>query len=260
MASHAWRSSRSHFRVAQGGRRPAAPATDPRRGARCSIQRSALGHPASRHDTSAAALAALVALADRRPGVAGAADFTPRRRPSRRRSPRRRAATRVHLASGSYGCGAAVSKLRWSRWRQSGATPTMSGGNFGSSVRNITIRWRDVHRGGGGHRRGRLAVEPGLRGDTWGNVGALRVTRGALSIVRRRGRARSAGNGSPGHELEPFGSGGCSDGIQDSSNGTEIGPKTSSTASAGLLPRARRCDPALRVDDIYIHGNYFHDN
>ena len=51
-----------------------------------------------------------------------------------------------------------------------GASPTMSGGNFGSGVRNITIR--------GVTFTGPVEVSPGstplnlvFDGDTWGNVG-----------------------------------------------------------------------------------------
>jgi hypothetical protein len=162
----------------------------------------------------------------------------------------------VYLASGSYGSwsgGAKASMVTVAA--EPGASPTMSGGNFGSGVRNITIR--------GVTFTGPVEVAPpsawmGLvfDGDTWGNVGHA-AHEGRLSIV---GGGLASGSGVQ-VKNSTFGPGGCSDGIQDSSRGTEIGP---GNEFKGIVQGncAEHADAIQPYDSnyTYIHDNYMHDN
>jgi hypothetical protein len=162
----------------------------------------------------------------------------------------------VFMASGSYGSwsgGAKASMVTVAA--EPGATPTMSGGNFGSSVRNITIR--------GVTFTGPVEVAPGstvmglvFDGDTWGNVGHA-AHEGRLSIV---GGGAASGNGVQ-VKNSTFGPGGCSDGIQDSSNGTQIGPgnEIKGIVQGGCTEHADAIQP-YASNNIWIHDNYMHDN
>ena len=162
----------------------------------------------------------------------------------------------VYLASGSYGSwsGGAKSSMVVVA-ADAGASPSMSGGNFGSGVRNITIR--------GVTFTGPVEVSPGstplnlvFDGDTWGNVGHA-AHEGRLSIV---GGGSSSGNGVQ-VKNSTFGPGGCSDGIQDSSSGTEIGPgnEFKGIVQGGCSEHADAIQP-YASNYVYIHDNYLHDN
>ena len=138
-----------------------------------------------------AALAALVALLMVVPGVAGAADLHATPSTFASMFSQAQGGDTVYLASGSYGSwnGGAKSSMVVVA-ADSGASPTMSGGSFGSGVRNITIR--------GVTFTGPVEVAPGsaplnlvFDGDTWGNVGHA-AHEGRLSIV---GGGSSSGNG-----------------------------------------------------------------
>ena len=87
------------------------------------------------------ALAVLVALVMAAPGIAGAADFHATPSTFASMFSQAQGGDTVYLASGSYGSwnGGAKSSMVVVA-ADSGASPTMAGGNFGSSVRNITIR------------------------------------------------------------------------------------------------------------------------
>jgi hypothetical protein len=162
----------------------------------------------------------------------------------------------VYLASGSYGSwsgGAKSSMVTVAA--EPGATPTMGGGNFGAGVRNITIR--------GVTFTGPVEVAPGstalnlvFDGDTWGNVGHA-AHEGRLSIV---GGGSPSGNGVQ-VKNSTFGPGGCSDGIQDSSTGTEIGPgnEFKGILQGSCSEHADAIQP-YGSDYVYIHDNYLHDN
>jgi PKD domain-containing protein/Big-like domain-containing protein len=162
----------------------------------------------------------------------------------------------VFLASGSYGTFNGGSKASMvTVAAEPGATPTMSGGNFNSSVRNITIR--------GVTFTGAVEVAPGstvmgliFDGDTWGNVGHA-AHEGRLSII---GGGLASGNGVQ-VKNSTFGPGGCSDGIQDSSRGTEIGPNNEfkGIVQGGCSEHADAIQP-YASNNVYIHDNYMHDN
>src|SRR3954452_3272576 len=167
---------------------------------------------------------------------------------------------RVLLASGSYGnCGRAAKPAPGVTIApEPGASPTFSGGTFGSSVRNITIQ--------GVTYTGPVDVEPGstplnltFDGDTWGNVGQG-AHEGRLSIVGGGSNAIA----SNGVEVEnsTFGPGGCSDGIQDSSKGTEIGPNNEFKSITQSCSASEAHVDSIQVyasNYVWIHDNYIHD-
>ena len=205
-----------------------------------------------------AALAVLVALLIVVPGVAGAAEFHATPSTFASMFSQAQGGDTVYLASGSYGSwnGGAKSSMVVVA-ADSGASPTMSGGNFGSSVRNITIR--------GVTFTGPVEVSPGstplnlvFDGDTWGNVGHS-IHEGRLSIVG--GGASAIGGNGVQVRNSSFGPGGCSDGIQDSSNGTEIGPNNEfkGIVQGSCSEHADAIQP-YASNYIYIHDNNFHDN
>jgi hypothetical protein len=110
---------------------------------------------------------------------------------------------------------------------------------------------------------GPVEVSPGstplnlvFDGDTWGNVGHA-AHEGRLSIV---GGGSSSGNGVQ-VKNSIFGPGGCSDGIQDSSSGTEIGPNNEfkGIVQGGCSEHVDAIQP-YASNYIYIHDNNFHDN
>ena len=156
---------------------------------------------------------------------------------------------RVLLASGNYGNwgGGAKPAPGVTIAPEPGAAPTFSGGTFGSSVRNITVQ--------GITYTGPVDVEPGstplnliFDGDTWGNVGQG-AHEGRLSIAG--GGSNAIGSNGVQVKNSTFGPGGCSDGIQDSSKGTEIGPGNefkNITQSCSASIGARRLDPGLRLE------------
>lgn len=165
---------------------------------------------------------------------------------------------RVLLASGSYGTwgGGAKPAPGVTIAPESGASPTFSGGTFGSSVRNITVQ--------GITYTGPVTVTPpsgatmGLvfDGDTWGNVGTG-GGEGRLSIVRG---GLASGSGVQ-IKNSTFGPGGCSDGIQDLSNGTEIGPGNEFRGIVqGNCSQHADAIQVYGADNTYIHDNYLHDN
>ena len=203
-------------------------------------------------------LATLVAALVVVPGVAGAADFHATPSTFASMFSQAQGGDTVYLASGSYGSwsGGAKSSMVVVA-ADSGASPTMSGGNFGSGVRNITIR--------GVTFTGPVEVAPGstalnlvFDGDTWGNVGHA-AHEGRLSIVGG-GSSAIGGNGVQ-VKNSTFGPGGCSDGIQDSSSGTEIGPNNEfkGIVQGSCSEHADAIQP-YASNYIYIHDNYLHDN
>ena len=209
----------------------------------------------ARRILSSLVVAALAALL---PGVASAADFHATPSTFASMFSQAQGGDTVYLASGSYGSwnGGAKSSMVVVA-ADSGASPTMSGGNFGSSVRNITIR--------GVTFTGPVEVAPGstplnlvFDGDTWGNVGHA-AHEGRLSIVGG-GSSAIGGNGVQ-VKNSTFGPGGCSDGIQDSSNGTEIGPNNEfkGIVQGSCSEHADAIQP-YASNYIYIHDNYLHDN
>ncbi|MGZ6587943.1 MAG: Ig-like domain-containing protein [Solirubrobacteraceae bacterium] len=204
------------------------------------------------------ALATLVATLVVVPGVAGAAEFHATPSTFASMFSQAQGGDTVFLASGSYGSwnGGAKSGMVVVA-AEPGASPSMAGGDFGSSVRNITIR--------GVTFTGPVEVAPGstplnlvFDGDTWGNVGHA-AHEGRLSIVGG-GSSAIGGNGVQ-VKNSTFGPGGCSDGIQDSSNGTEIGPNNEfkGILQGNCAEHADAIQP-YASNYIYIHDNYLHDN
>jgi hypothetical protein len=167
---------------------------------------------------------------------------------------------RVLLASGSYGnwAGAAKPAPGVTIAPESGANPTFSGGTFGSSVRNITIQ--------GVTYTGPVDVEPGstplnltFDGDTWGNVGQG-AHEGRLSIAG--GGSNAIGSNGVQVKNSTFGPGGCSDGIQDSSKGTEIGPGNEFKSITQSCSASSAHVDSIQVyasNYVWIHDNYIHD-
>jgi hypothetical protein len=202
------------------------------------------------------ALAALVGGMVVVPGVAGAAEFHATPSTFASLFSQAQGGDTVFLGSGSYGSwsGGAKSSMVVVA-AEAGASATMSGGSFGSGVRNITIR--------GVTFTGPVEVSPGstplnlvFDGDAWGNVGHG-AHEGRLSIV---GGGSSSGNGVQ-VKNSTFGPGGCSDGIQDSSSGTEIGPNNEfrGIVQGGCSEHADAIQP-YASNYVYIHDNYLHDN
>jgi hypothetical protein len=167
----------------------------------------------------------------------------------------------VYLASGAYGSfsgGAKSSMVTIAP--ELGASVSMSGGSFGSSVRNLTIR--------GVAFTGPVEVAPGstplnlvFDGDTWGSVGQG-AHEGRLSIVGG-GAARIGGNGVQ-VKNSTFGPGGCSYGIQDLTSGTEIGPGNEfrGIVQTGCSTSTAHVDAiqTYASNYVWIHDNYLHDN
>jgi hypothetical protein len=190
------------------------------------------------------------------PGVASAADFHATPSTFASLFSQAQSGDTVYLASGSYGSWSGGAKSGMvTVAAEAGASVTMSGGSFGSGVRNITIR--------GVTFTGAVEVAPGstplnlvFDGDTWGNVGHA-AHEGRLSIA---GGGSASGNGVQ-VKNSTFGPGGCSDGIQDLSRGTEIGPgnEFKGIVQGGCVEHS----DAIQVygaNDTYIHDNYLHDN
>jgi hypothetical protein len=167
---------------------------------------------------------------------------------------------RVLLASGNYGNwgGGAKPAPGVTIAPETGAAPTFSGGTFGSSVRNITIQ--------GITYTGPVDVEPGstplnltFDGDTWGNVGQG-AHEGRLSIAG--GGSNAIGSNGVQVENSTFGPGGCSDGIQDSSKGTEIGPNNEFKNITQSCSAGEAHVDSIQVyasNYVWIHDNYIHD-
>jgi hypothetical protein len=200
----------------------------------------------------------VVALAALLPGVAAAADLHATPSTFASMFSQAQSGDTVFLASGSYGSwnGGAKSGMVTVA-ADAGASPTMSGGNFGSSVRNITIK--------GVTFTGAVEVAPGstplhlvFDGDTWGNVGHA-AHEGRLSIIGGGSSAIGANGVQVKNSI--FGPGGCSDGIQDSSSGTEIGPNNEfkGIVQGGCSEHADAIQP-YASNYVYIHDNNFHDN
>src|SRR4051794_41736949 len=154
-----------------------------------------------------AALAVLVVLLTAAPGIAGAADFHATPSSFASMFSQAQGGDTVYLASGSYGSwsGGAKSSMVVVA-ADAGASPSMSGGSFGSGVRNITVR--------GVTFTGAVEVSPGstplnlvFDGDTWGSVGHA-GHEGRLSIVGGGSNA-IGGEGGAGRD-STFGSGGWS--------------------------------------------------
>jgi hypothetical protein len=170
------------------------------------------------------------------------------------------AGDRVLLASGSYGSwgGGAKPAPGVTIAPEPGASPSFSGGTFGSSVRNITIQ--------GVTYTGAVDVEPGstplnltFDGDTWGNVGQG-AHEGRLSIAG--GGASAIGSNGVQVKNSTFGPGGCSDGIQDSSKGTEIGPGNEFKSITQSCSASSAHVDSIQVyasNYVWIHDNYIHD-
>ena len=167
---------------------------------------------------------------------------------------------RVLLASGDYGNwgGGAKPAPGVTIAPEPGAAPTFSGGTFGSSVRNITIQ--------GITYTGPVDVGPGstplnliFDGDTWGNVGQG-THEGRLSIAG--GGSNAIGSNGVQIMNSTFGPGGCSDGIQDSSKGTEIGPNNEFKNITQSCSASSAHVDSIQVyasNYVWIHDNYIHD-
>ena len=167
---------------------------------------------------------------------------------------------RVLLASGNYGNwgGGAKPAPGVTIAPETGAAPTFSGGTFGSSVRNITIQ--------GITYTGPVDVGPGstplnliFDGDTWGNVGQG-AHEGRLSIAG--GGSNAIGSNGVQVKNSTFGPGGCSDGIQDSSKGTEIGPGNEFKNITQSCSASTAHVDSIQVyasNYVWIHDNYIHD-
>jgi hypothetical protein len=167
----------------------------------------------------------------------------------------------ILLASGSYGSwngGAKASTVTVAP--ESGASVSFSGGNFGTTVRNITVQ--------GVTYTGSVCINPPtgvkmglvLDGVTFGNVGQG-CGEGRLTI-RGGGTASVGGNGVQ-VKNSTFGPGGCSDGIQDDSKGTEIGPGNEfKSITQSCSASSAHVDSIQPYDSnyIWIHDNNFHDN
>ena len=210
----------------------------------------------NRRHTGLVLVGALAAIAALVPSAATAADFHATPSSFASMFSQAQGGDTVYLASGSYGSwnGGAKSGMVTVA-ADAGASPSMSGGDFGSSVRNITIR--------GVTFTGAVEVAPGstplnlvFDGDTWGNVGHA-GHEGRLSIV---GGGSASGNGVQ-VKNSTFGPGGCSDGIQDSSSGTEIGPNNEfkGIVQGGCSEHVDAIQP-YASNYVYIHDNNFHDN
>src|SRR3954470_20176127 len=165
----------------------------------------------------------------------------------------------VYLASGSYGSwGGGAKSSMVVLAADAGASPSMSGGNFSSGVRNITIK--------GVTFTGPVEVSPGsaplnlvFDGDTWGNVGHA-AHEGRLSIAG--GGSNAIGSNGVQVMNSTFGPGGCSDGIQDSSNGTEIGPGNEFKSITQSCSASEAHVDSIQVyasNYVWIHDNYIHD-
>ena len=167
---------------------------------------------------------------------------------------------RVLLASGNYGNwgGGAKPAPGVTIAPEPGAAPTFSGGTFGSSVRNITVQ--------GITYTGPVDVSPGstplnltFDGDTWGNVGQG-AHEGRLSIAG--GGSNAIGSNGVQIMNSTFGPGGCSDGIQDSSKGTEIGPNNEFKNITQSCSAGTAHVDSIQVyasNYVWIHDNYIHD-
>ena len=167
---------------------------------------------------------------------------------------------RVLLASGNYGNwgGGAKPAPGVTIAPEPGAAPTFSGGTFGSSVRNIAVQ--------GITYTGPVDVEPGstplnltFDGDTWGNVGQG-AHEGRLSIAG--GGSNAIGSNGVQIMNSTFGPGGCSDGIQDSSKGTEIGPNNEFKNITQSCSASSAHVDSIQVyasNYVWIHDNYIHD-
>ena len=210
----------------------------------------------NRRHTGLILVSTLAAIAALLPGVARAAEFHATPSSFASLFSQAQGGDTVWLASGSYGSwgGGAKSSMVVVA-ADAGASPSMSGGTFGSSVRNVTIR--------GVTFTGAVEVSPGstplnlvFDGDTWGSVGHA-GHEGRLSIV---GGGSASGNGVQ-VKNSTFGPGGCSDGIQDSSSGTEIGPgnEFKGIVQGGCSEHVDAIQP-YASNYVYIHDNYFHDN
>jgi hypothetical protein len=162
------------------------------------------------------------------------------------------------LASGSYGSfngGAKSSMVTIAP--ELGASVTMAGGNFGSSVRNVTIR--------GVTFTGPVEIAPGQGGlnlvfdnDTWANVGHA-AHEGRVSISCSSGCGSNAGVQI---KNSTFGPGGCSDGIQVSASGVEVGPNNEFKGITQTCSASEAHVDSIQIyggDNVNIHDNYIHD-
>src|SRR5215218_4502509 len=151
----------------------------------------------------------------------------------------------IMLASGSYGSFNGGTKSSMVTITPAlGASVTMAGGNFGSSVRNITIR--------GITFTGPVEIAPGpgnlnlvFDNDTWANVGHA-AHEGRVSISCSTGCGTNAGVQI---KNSTFGPGGCSDGIQVSASGVEVGPNNEFKGITQTCSAAE-----AHVDSIQIYG------
>lgn len=164
----------------------------------------------------------------------------------------------ICLATGNYGnfSGGAKSSMVTIQ-PAAGATVAFGNGNFGSSVRNITMK--------GPMKMGPTEVSPPtvkmnliFDGVDWGSSGH-QAHEGRLSIIG--GGSNAIGSNGVIVKNSKFGPGGCADGIQDSSKGTEIGPNNEffGIVQGGCSEHSDAIQP-YASNYIWIHGNYLHDN
>lgn len=167
----------------------------------------------------------------------------------------------ILLSAGSYGSfngGAKSSMVTVAP--ETGASVSFSSSTFQSTVRNLTIR--------GVTYTGTICVNTPsgvkmnliLDGITMGTIGQG-CNEGRLGVTGP-GTNAIGGNGVQ-VKNSTFGPGGCSDGIQDSSHGTEIGPGNDFHGLAQGCPSSQaHVDPIQPYDGDYawIHDNYIHGN
>lgn len=168
------------------------------------------------------------------------------------------------LASGNYAAFTGSNKSSMVTVRAAdGATVNFAGADIPSTTRNLTIK--------GVNYTGQTTILPPsgtpmnmvMDGVTFANIdrcggcdeGRLVIKNGGTNGVQHSNGVRIINS--------TFGPNGCSDGIQDSSNGTEIGPGNVFVGITQSCP-----DTVAHVDALQpygesasdIHGNWFHDN
>lgn len=167
---------------------------------------------------------------------------------------------RICLASGSYGNFSGGAKANMvTITPAAGATVTFGNLTFGTSVRNITML--------GPMKAGPSEINPPsnalmnvfINGVDFGSSGHLNHE-GRVSIIGGGQPLSAGGNGV--HILNSkFGPGGCSDGIQDSSRGSDIGPNNEfvGIVQGNCTEHSDAIQP-YASNEIWIHGNYLHNN
>lgn len=165
----------------------------------------------------------------------------------------------ILLASGAYGSfnGSAKSGMVTID-EESGASATFSSSDF-SSVRNLTLK--NVSYTGSG-----ICITVPANTNMHLILDGLNM--GSVGQSCREGRISIIGTGTPsidgnGVQIKnsKFGPGGCSDGIQDSTQGTEIGPNNEFTGITQSCPASQAHADSVQPyasNYVHIHDNWFH--